>query len=104
MKSDKYQQAITTKVLPPRDALIIDRPRLLELAAQVREKRLSLIKAPSGFGKTSLAITWASLLARTGHRVAWFSIDKDDDEPAQFLFYVCHALRHACGEAGRPAI
>jgi LuxR family maltose regulon positive regulatory protein len=104
MKLGKYQQAITTKVQPPRDASLIDRPRLLELAAQVQEKRLSLVKAPSGFGKTSLAITWAGPLARTGHRVAWFSIDKDDDEPSQFLFYLCHALRHACGEVGRPAL
>ena len=104
MKSGKYQQAIATKVLLPRDASLIERPRLLELVAQVREKRLSLIKAPSGFGKTSLAITWANRLARTRHRVAWFSIDKDDDEPSQFLFYLCHALRHACGDAGRPAL
>ena len=104
MKLGKYQQAIATKVLPPRDASLIDRPRLLELVAQVEEKRLSLIKAPSGFGKTSLATAWASRLARAGHRIAWFSIDKDDDEPSQFVFYLCHALQRACGEAGQPTI
>src|SRR6266702_7137875 len=104
MKPGKYHQAIATKMLLPRDASLIDRPRLLDLVVQAQEKRLSLIKAPSGFGKTSLAISWASRLARSGHRVAWFSIDKDDDEPSQFLFYLCHALRHACGEVGRPAL
>ena len=102
MRPGKYP--IATKMLPPRDASLIDRPRLLELVAQVQEKRLSLIKAPSGFGKTSLAITWATSLEQAGHRVAWFSIDKDDDEPSQFLFYLCHALRHACGDTGQPAL
>jgi LuxR family maltose regulon positive regulatory protein len=104
MRLGKHQQAIATKILLPRDTSLIDRPRLIELVVQSQERRLSLIKAPSGFGKTSLAIAWANRLAQIGHRIAWFSIDKDDDEPSQFLFYLCHALGHACGGAGRPAI
>ena len=60
MQAGKHPQAIATKVLPPRGVGLIERPRLLELVTQVQTKRLSVIKAPAGFGKTSLAVAWAS--------------------------------------------
>jgi LuxR family maltose regulon positive regulatory protein len=104
MKPGNRQQTITTKVLQPPGALVIERPRLLEAVAQGQMRRLSLIKAPAGFGKTSLAIAWAERLARSGHLVAWFSIDTDDNEPTQFLYYLCHAIRRACNGAGGPAL
>ena len=50
---------LATKVLPPRlPAGLIDRPRLVGLAERAEGKRLTVIKAPAGFGKTSLALTW----------------------------------------------
>ena len=54
---------LATKVFPPRlPAGLIDRPRLVSLAAQTETKRLTVIKAPAGFGKTSLALTWLNAL------------------------------------------
>jgi LuxR family transcriptional regulator, maltose regulon positive regulatory protein len=35
---------------------------------------------------------------------AWFSIDANDNQPTQFLFYVAHALQRAWDGAGSPAI
>jgi LuxR family maltose regulon positive regulatory protein len=50
---------LATKVFPPRlPTGLIDRPRLAALAAQTETKRLTVIKAPAGFGKTSLALSW----------------------------------------------
>ena len=57
-----------------------------------------MLKAAAGFGKTSLALAWADALAGQGERVAWVSLDSDDDEPEQFLRYVAQALRSACPE------
>jgi LuxR family maltose regulon positive regulatory protein len=96
-------QFLATKVVPPRVQGLIERPRLLGLTSQLSGKRLAVIKAPAGFGKTSLAATWFQQLEQRDDVVAWLTIDPDDDEPTTFLFYVAHALQHACG-VGAAAI
>src|SRR4249920_3595780 len=88
----------------PRCVGLFERPRLLELFTQVQMKRLSVVKAPAGFGKTSLTVEWAERLAQSGNSVAWFSIDANDNELTQFLFYVSHALQRACDGVGSLAI
>ena len=96
---------LATKLLPPRvSAGLIDRPRLVELAAHAENKRLTVIKAPAGFGKTSLALAWFNRLRASGAHVAWLTLDTDDDEPARFLHHLAQALRHACGNVGASAI
>ncbi|MGF6974067.1 LuxR family maltose regulon positive regulatory protein [Paraburkholderia sp. JPY465] len=96
---------LTTKLVPPRlPSGLIERPRLVALTAQAENKRLIVIKAPAGFGKTSLALVWLERLRATGAHVAWLSLDPEDDEPARFLHYLAQALRHACGNVGASAI
>src|SRR5262249_37626351 len=75
---------LSTKVVPPRCPGLIDRPRLLAAVAQLPAKRLAVIKAPAGFGKTSLASAWLQRLAQDGNAVAWLTIDTDDNEPPRF--------------------
>ena len=104
MQSGRHSQALATKVVPPRCVGLIERPRLLGLVTQVQAKRLTVIKAPAGFGKTSLAVAWADRLEKSRNSVAWFSIDADDDEPTRFLFYVSHALQRSCDGVGSAAI
>lgn len=96
---------LATKVLPPRlPTDLIDRPRLVDLAERAEGKRLIVIKAPAGFGKTSLALTWLYRLSARGAQVAWLSLDTEDDEPAHFLNHLARALRHACGNVGDAAV
>jgi len=96
---------LATKIVPPRlPADLIDRPRLVGLAERAESKRLTVIKAPAGFGKTSLSLVWLDRLHANGARVAWLSLDAEDDEPARFLNYLAHALRRACGNVGATAI
>src|SRR5437588_5696082 len=104
MQAGTHPQTIATKVLPPQCVGLIERPRLLELVSQVQLKRLSVIKAPAGFGKTSLAVAWADRLLQSGSLVAWFSVDANDDQPNQFLFYLSQALQRACNGLGGHAI
>jgi LuxR family maltose regulon positive regulatory protein len=104
VRAGEHPQTIATKVLPPRCVGLIERPRLLEFFSQVQMKRLSVIKAPAGFGKTSLAVAWADRLLQSGSSFAWFSIDANDNQPTQFLFYVAHALQRSWDGAGSPAI
>jgi LuxR family maltose regulon positive regulatory protein len=100
----KHLRFLATKVVPPRCQGLIERPRLLGLTSQLSEKRLAVVKAPAGFGKTSLAVTWLQRLEQGENAVAWLTIDSDDDEPPAFLFYVCHALQRACDKVGAAAI
>ncbi|MBP0588528.1 LuxR family transcriptional regulator [Paraburkholderia sp. LEh10] len=96
---------LATKVCPPRlPAGLIDRPRLIALADKAESKRLTVVKAPAGFGKTSLALTWLNRLAASGAFIAWLSLDSDDDESARFFHHLAQALRSACLSVGAAAI
>ncbi|MGV2292302.1 LuxR C-terminal-related transcriptional regulator [Trinickia sp. YCB016] len=96
---------LATKVVPPRlPTGLIDRPRLAGLAAQTEKKRLTVIKAPAGFGKTSLALTWLKVLGANSARIAWLSLDAEDNEPARYFNHLAHALQQACGDVGASVI
>ncbi|MCK1500332.1 LuxR family transcriptional regulator (plasmid) [Bradyrhizobium sp. 183] len=95
---------LATKILPARFGGLVARPRLLATLSELPAKRLGVIKAPAGFGKSSLAATWAETLEQDGNAVAWLTIDPDDDEATRFLFYVSQALHHACPDVGTGAI
>jgi LuxR family maltose regulon positive regulatory protein len=66
------------------------------LLAQVNEgvsRRLTLISAPAGFGKTTLLSEWRASTA--GHRwpLTWLSLDESDSDPVRFLTYLVAALQ-----------
>jgi LuxR family maltose regulon positive regulatory protein len=96
---------LATKVVPPRlPAGLIDRPRLIALAEKAESKRLTVIKAPAGFGKTSLALMWLKRMHEGGACVAWLALDVEDDEPTRFFHHLAQALHNACGGVGASAI
>jgi LuxR family maltose regulon positive regulatory protein len=95
---------LATKILPARFGGLVARPRLFTILSELPAKRLAVIKAPAGFGKTSLAAAWAAKLKQSGNCVGWLTIDSDDDEATRFLFYVSHALHNACPDVGAAAI
>lgn len=96
---------IATKTLPPKARrALIERLRLATLVAEIEGRLLTLVKAPGGFGKTTLAQAWSEALRRHGNLVAWLSLDPDDDEPQRFLHYVCHALHRAHPDMGAASM
>jgi LuxR family maltose regulon positive regulatory protein len=95
---------LATKIVPARFGGLVARPRLLAILSELPAKRLAVIKAPAGFGKSSLAASWAEQLEQSGNCVGWLTIDSDDDEATRFLFYVSQALHHACPDVGAGAI
>jgi LuxR family maltose regulon positive regulatory protein len=95
---------LATKIMPARPRGLVARPRLLAMLSGLPAKRLGVIKAPAGFGKTSLAAAWAEQLEQEGCAVAWLTIDSDDDEATRFLFYLSQAVHHACPDVGTGAI
>jgi len=91
----------TKLLLPPARANVIPRPRLAERLADVRQSKLTLISAPAGYGKTTLLSQWAR---QTSCRVAWVSLDADDDDPARFWTYFIAALRGLYPDLARSAL
>lgn len=84
---------LTTKFLrPASDPRAVGRERLSSLLAPGHPKRLNLVIAPAGFGKTTLVSQWC---ARTTGPIAWLSLDEHDDEPRRFWQYVAGAFEHA---------
>jgi ATP/maltotriose-dependent transcriptional regulator MalT len=74
---------------PPRPNAIL-RSRLIAQLNAGLHRKLTLISAPAGFGKTTLISTW---IASCGRPVAWLSLDAADSEPTRFLTYLVAALR-----------
>ncbi|MCX7976138.1 MAG: hypothetical protein N2646_03595, partial [Bellilinea sp.] len=84
-------QILSTKLHPPILSSFVQRPALLErLQAGLRGK-VTILSAPPGFGKSTLAAAW--LAAVPSHRAAWYSLDEDDNDPARFFAYLSAALR-----------
>ena len=76
----KADTLIRTKLrLPFTRPSLVHRPRLQTRIAEGLRGPLTLITAPAGFGKTTLA---ASCIAGCGLPVAWLSLDKDDNQKA----------------------
>lgn len=95
---------LTTKlhVPAPRRGLV-PRPRLLRRLDEGLRRRLVLISAPAGFGKTTLLAEWVQGLARDDAppvKVAWLSLDEGDNDPARLAAHLAAALARADGRLG----
>ena len=96
---------LATKISPPRRGRgILPRPRLELYADQLLERRLAVLEAPPGFGKTTLATIWAERLSALGQTVAWLSLDAEDDSAQRLLCYICAAINKVLPEAGRRCL
>jgi LuxR family maltose regulon positive regulatory protein len=84
---------LTTKLyIPSARSEWVPRPRLVEQLQAGLDRRLTLISAPAGFGKTTLLSQCiAHCDPRT--RVAWLSLDQGDNDPTRFWTYVVAALQ-----------
>lgn len=84
------ESLLTTKFyIPPIRPELISRPRLIELLNAGLHRKLTLISAPAGFGKTTLVSEWVK---KSDIPVVWLSLDKNDNDPTLFLIYFVSAL------------
>ncbi len=82
---------LTTKLLTPRPKpATVPRPRLVRWIENRLDKRLILVSAPPGYGKTTLLTEFA---ATTEHPLAWYQLDSSDNDPLVFLSYLTECLR-----------
>ena len=81
---------VTKLYAPPPRPGVISRPRLVEQLDAGLHRKLSLISAPAGFGKSTLVTSW---IAEHDRPVAWLSLDEHDNDLARFLRYLVAALQ-----------
>jgi LuxR family transcriptional regulator, maltose regulon positive regulatory protein len=98
---------LTTKLsIPPERPDWVLRARLIEQLDRASGKKLVLVSAPAGFGKTTLVASWLhSLGDREDTRVAWLSLDEDDNDPIRFLAHLIATLQtidQGIGQTARP--
>src|SRR5947209_13531034 len=93
---------LATKLYLPRlRPNVVSRPRLLERLNEGLHRKLSLISAPAGFGKTTLVSEW---VASCDLQVAWLSLDEGDNDPTRFLTYLVAALRTIAATIGEGVL
>ena len=99
---------LATKLyIPPPRPNFVARPRLIERLNSGLHRKLTLISAPAGFGKTTLVSEWVSNFglpilkgSATQNQVTWLSLDEGDNDPSHFLTYVVAALQMIVPDLG----
>ena len=78
----------------------VSRPRLIDRIHP--QRKLTLVSAPAGFGKTTLLAEW--IAAVHTRPVAWVSLDQSDNDPAVFWSYLITALQKIQPELGERSL
>jgi LuxR family transcriptional regulator, maltose regulon positive regulatory protein len=93
---------LSTKLyIPPPRPKVVFRSRLIERLNEGLRRKLTLISAPAGFGKTTLLSEWVAGCERP---VAWLSLDEGDNDPTRFLAYLIVALRKIGANIGQGVL
>jgi LuxR family transcriptional regulator, maltose regulon positive regulatory protein len=88
-------------VPPHRPSQWIVRPRLTRRLDDGLRRKLTVISAPAGFGKTTLVTGW---LHSSERPVVWLTLDESEDESLLFLRYLIAALQRAVPNLGEDLL
>ena len=92
---------LSTKLhIPASHSILVPRPDLIDLLNHGSHSKLTLISAPTGYGKTTLLCQW---LSTCSFPIAWLTVDNADNDPARFLSYLIAALQRIEPDLGRGA-
>ncbi|HUA50032.1 MAG TPA: LuxR C-terminal-related transcriptional regulator [Solirubrobacteraceae bacterium] len=94
---------LPTKLHAPEPQARIGREALVDRLSDAAGARLALIRAPAGWGKSTLLSQWRS--AEQGRRgFAWVTLDASDSDPNRFWAYALEALHSVAPELGSGSL
>ena len=90
---------LSTKLhIPPTPRDLVHRPHLIDLLDEAISCKLTLVCAPTGFGKTTLVSQW--LRTRSDLPASWLSLDEGDNDLKRFVSYLVAALQQVDSQLG----
>lgn len=93
---------LQTKLYIPRvRSSLVPRPHLIEKLNRGLHRKLTLISAPAGFGKTTLVSEW---IAECERPFTWLSLDERDSQLTRFLTYLVATVQTQMPTVGDPAL
>src|ERR1700748_1401092 len=99
MSAQAQAPLLATKLNAPDPRDRIGRERLIGRLSDAHGGRLALIRAPAGWGKSTLLSQWRS--EDQGRRgFAWVTLDSSDSDPGRFWAYALEAPRSGGPEVG----
>ncbi len=82
-----------TKLVPPRlPSRLVASARHDPMIEGILQNNVCLVRAASGYGKSTLCTSWYHMFARRGYLTGWVSFDRDDDDPGRALTYILQAV------------
>jgi LuxR family maltose regulon positive regulatory protein len=100
MEMSPFPISKTKIIVPKRRAEIVTRPRLIEALYELLDKKLMLISALAGSGKTSLLIDFVD---QSEIPVCWLSLDLLDQEAQRFLSYFVACINACFPDFGKES-
>ena len=94
----------TKLYIPKRRPGLVSRPRLIERLDRGTGRKLTLVSAPAGFGKTTLLAEWLAATPASERAAGWVSLHETDNDPALFWAYFITALQKVRSEVGESAL
>src|SRR5665647_1090202 len=92
---------LTKLHIPPASQNTVHRSELFEKLNLGLSRKLILISAPAGFGKTTVVSDWIN---QNKIPTAWFSLDNGDNDPVDFLSYIISGIQSIHKEFGQSAL
>lgn len=93
---------LATKLyIPPPRAKIVARPHLVNRLNEGLHRKLTILTAPAGFGKTTVLSEW---IPKSPHCVTWLSLDEEDKDSTRFWSYFIYSLQGLRPDLGNAAL
>jgi LuxR family maltose regulon positive regulatory protein len=94
----------TKLYVPQAHPSLVPRLRLNKRLKEGLGRKMTLISAPAGFGKTTLLSEWRMIHSASEGRIGWVSLDEGDNDPARFFSYFVGAVRNLDPDIGEAPL
>lgn len=98
----QFKAILASKLNPPQpQPAQLLRTSVRDLINKGEYARLTLVRAPAGFGKTTAMLQSRQQLQQNGIRTSWLTLDQADNDVARFLMFFVAAFERLSEEPGR---